>query len=269
MSVMTVPSVVARLLSVCGFPFWLYNECFVSHVQQRVSNRFNIINMPKSPRKRAASVAGFLRKILPSNRPEQGGTLRESQNNSGDSGYIDLGLNPEELTQWNIAQDLTPPVHRRAVSLSPTKPRALLHSKEQARQQRRELKASGDYLPVTGFNPWTGGWDVVTPTDTISSDMTSLSTKENIARLRQRVLNAKLAFDSEKKRRESNKAQAKLEKIEKLKEDLRQDQPMKWRQHRGQWSSAAEPKLSPIAQSLNSSTPSSEWILDYTLHHIH
>jgi hypothetical protein len=131
------------------------------------------------------------------------------------------------------------------------------------------LKASGDYLPVTGFDPWTGEWGVLTPTDTISSDMTSLSTKENIARLRQRVQNAKLAFDFEKRRRESNKAQGKLEKIEKLKGELRQDQPVKWRQHRGQWSSAAEPNLSPIAQSLASSVPSSELILttflSYTL----
>ncbi|KAI0132557.1 hypothetical protein BJ170DRAFT_691699 [Xylariales sp. AK1849] len=273
----------------------------------------------QSPRKRATSFAGFLGKIFPSHRPEQGGTLR-SENRSGDSGYLDLGIDPEELTQWNIAGDISPRCsaqletnsHRRAVSSSPqklmskhasTQPRlrlqravrpgtsleaqvslsspplvpfhqsgslsayqthALLEAKEQARRQRRELKASGDYLPVTGYDPWTGEWKVLTPTDTLSSDTLSPSMEENMTRLTQNVQDAKLAYDqaksqaeSEKERIHLEKAQAKLDKIEKVKTELRhQDGNTKWSRHRGHWSSAAEPNLSPIAQSLNSGTAS-------------
>ncbi|KAI1850105.1 hypothetical protein JX266_004484 [Neoarthrinium moseri] len=261
-------------------------------------------------RRRAASFAGFFGKLFPSHRPEQGSTLQDAKH-SGDSAYHDLGIDTEELTQWNIAQDITPgrraeldmqlqgqrrssspgpkklitskatpcltfenkpshPIHapiplspsipNRAVSLSASQTHALLRSKEQTRRQRRELKASGDFLPVTGYNPWSGEWDVLTPTDTLSSDATSPSTEEKMIKLAQKVEEAKMAYlharnrqESEKEKIKLEKAQAKLAKIEKTKNHIRrQGSNIKWSTRRGQWSSAAEPNLSPIAQSANS-----------------
>ncbi|KAK5633853.1 hypothetical protein RRF57_009567 [Xylaria bambusicola] len=59
--------------------------------------------------KQKTSLSNFISKILPSHRPEQGGTARGPHvTNDSDSAYIDLGMNPNDLTEWNLAQD--PPV---------------------------------------------------------------------------------------------------------------------------------------------------------------
>lgn len=256
----------------------------------------------KMPRKRAVSFAGFFSKLLPSHRPEQGRTLRD-ENHRGDSAYLDLGIKPEELTAWNVAEDISP--HRRAeltlqaqervaspgpqVStlnlgkanirrrpLSSSQTHALLRSKEKSRQDRRELKASGDFLPVTGCDPWTGEWDVLTPTETLSSDTTSPSVDDQMAKLARDVHEAKKAYDRAKSEQDSAtekasllKAEARLAKIEKKKSELKQQKRViRWSRHRKHWSSAAEPVLSPIAQSMNSSefTPLPSTISDTDNH---
>lgn len=275
------------------------------------------------PHRRASSFAGLLGKLLPSHRPEQGNTFRD-EDHSGDSGYRDLGINPEELTEWNVAQDLSPRRRaelaelesvgrRRAASLatqkllsrvnntprtapgaaefpnvpvrvssrsedqpnaellSPTQVHALLRAKETSRQERRRLKASGDYLPVTGFDPRTGEWEVITPTDTLSSDSIPSSREEKVARLELDALKAEVAYEqaksrvgSEKERLKLEKAQVKLAKLQTAKNELkREGDNWRWSNHGGHWQSAAQPSLSPI-ESLNSIAPSSMWMLPST-----
>lgn len=246
------------------------------------------------PRRRAVSFAGFISKLLPSHRPEQGRTLRDG-NNSGDSAYLDVGIKPEELTEWNIAEDVSPrrraelavqadegtprsksqePMPGNAIitsrkdpgrqprrpTLSASQTHALLKSKEKTRQERRDLKASGDFLPVTGYDPWTGEWNVLTPTETLSSDTTSPSMDNKMTKLAHDVREAQQAYETAKSRHKSAterakllKAEAKLARIEKMKGELKhRGGSLRWCRHGRNWSSAAEPRLSPIAQSLNS-----------------
>ncbi|RYP25189.1 hypothetical protein DL765_000070 [Monosporascus sp. GIB2] len=138
----------------------------------------------------------------------------------------------------------------------------ILRAKEETRRQRRSLKESGDWLGVQGADPWTGEMAVLTPTDTVSSDTTPASARRLLAGLasRRRAAGAeyKRARDMEAEGRGRVRAArelGKLEKIERLKEDARDRQvgaPRRWVQHREQWSSVAEPSLSPIAQSIDS-----------------
>ncbi|KAI0447544.1 hypothetical protein F4803DRAFT_268655 [Xylaria telfairii] len=59
--------------------------------------------------KRRTSLPSFFNKILPSTRPEQGGTARiQDMTGETDSAYEDLGMNPNELTEWNLAQERSP-----------------------------------------------------------------------------------------------------------------------------------------------------------------
>ncbi|ERS98934.1 hypothetical protein HMPREF1624_04127 [Sporothrix schenckii ATCC 58251] len=104
--------------------------------------------------------------------------------------------------------------------------------KREVHRRRKDLKASGDFLGVQGINPDTGQLDVLTPTtgskSTISSGASGVP---------------------------ASVAQSSIEKYEKEKDELRRQQSLvRWRKDTGQWSSVAEPTLSPIAQS-RSSTP--------------
>ncbi|KAI1776828.1 hypothetical protein F4818DRAFT_360288 [Hypoxylon cercidicola] len=260
--------------------------------------------------KRTSSLVGFFSKILPSNRPEAGGTRRTSEWTGENDKDVDA--DPDEITDWNIAQEKNPahPTfgadpevsnHRRAWSWSPQKgdsrfvenlprdrsrrreqaadtpdresqqPRksdaltkAEVHevfkSKEETRKNRRSLKESGDWLGVQGADPYSGQYSVLTPTDTPSSDTTSTTTRSKLAGLARKKKAAKLEYEQirlleeqEKDKARLNKEQAKLNKIERVKEELRrQHQFAKWSQHKRHWSSAAEPNLSPIAQSIDS-----------------
>lgn len=244
-----------------------------------------------STRKKASSFAGFLGKILPTHRPEQGGTLRSMDNRSTESAYRRLDMNPEELKEWNIAEDL--PVSRclelaeeRAnssrrpepsrPSTSPTAGRPptpskrtdrhlsaaetqhLLRRKQRSQRHHRELKASGDWLGVTGANPQTGQYNVLTPTDSASSDLTPPSTKIEMRKLTKRVQqaernyqDAKAMEDAATERHVKKKAQMKLDKIELAKAEIQQrHRPLEWKRRDREWSSVREPGLSPIAQSV-------------------
>ncbi|KAI5919892.1 hypothetical protein F4810DRAFT_464401 [Camillea tinctor] len=281
--------------------------------------------------KRRASLAGFISKILPTNRPEQGGTWRPNEIDDHDSAYEDLGINPNELTDWNFATDRPPKLGPATVPNTPTRqgkrrsrtpqqkasptplndngksiegirqqkphPRMshgpgapslpvqgssvtpqfrrshtmtraeisnLLKLKEESRRSRRNLKESGDWLGVQGADPYSGEFSVLTPTSTLSSDTASLSTKNKLADLEQKKREAKLAYEKitlleeeEKAKAKQEKQLSKLGKIERAKKDLRQQHDfVRWSQHKRQWSSAAEPNLSPIAQSLSNMTGS-------------
>ncbi|RWA12485.1 hypothetical protein EKO27_g2588 [Xylaria grammica] len=276
------------------------------------------------PRKGRASLSGFFNRILPSHRAEQGGTARSHDiTDDSDSAYIDLGMNPNDLTGWNLAQERRlkpqasepttgsqhqrghswsiqrgrPRLHdgigqssqasQRAPSLDlvqPTKPidlpgpsrpsqaqndksqpitrdevRNMLKTKEDTRKHRLSLKESGDWLGVQGADPYSGEFAVLTPTSTVSSETTPPSTKKRLAELSRRQTTAKLAYEQAKLEEETErekallqKGQSKLEKMKHVKEELRQQQldiPT-WSQHKRRWSSAAEPDLSPIPQSV-------------------
>ncbi len=151
----------------------------------------------------------------------------------------------------------------------------LLRAREEVRRARRSLKESGDWLGVQGADPWTGEPAVLTPTETVSSDGTTASAGR---RLLERLAGHRRAaeHDCDRVRRleaeaydrvRADRERDKLQKIDRRKEDARvrllQDADgggggdgtvvrTRWRRHRDQWSSIAEPNLSPIAQSVNS-----------------
>ncbi|KAI1470759.1 uncharacterized protein F4812DRAFT_277607 [Daldinia caldariorum] len=262
-----------------------------------------------SSQKKASSLAGFFSKMLPSNRPEQGGTHRTDWTVDNDN---TVGPSRNELTTWNLAKEKSPardastdgpgePSHRRVWNWSPQKgdsrfvenlprersrsrdeqpedldhepqpPRKsealrrtevheLLQSKEESRKSRRSLKESGDWLGVQGADPYSGMFSVLTPTDTLSSETTSTSTRSKLSGLALKRKAAKLEYEQlrlleeqAKDKARLDREQAKLDKIERVKEELRrQHQFARWSQHKRNWSSAAEPNLSPIAQSLDS-----------------
>ncbi|KAI1095892.1 hypothetical protein F5B19DRAFT_271850 [Rostrohypoxylon terebratum] len=264
-------------------------------------------NTDRPSQKRATSFSGLFSKILPSNRPEQGGTHRASDWTG------DEELDPNELTAWNVAGERDPaqqttslivpeesirrrawngigqkgdsrfvenlpkdrslgrehspdrsghesPPSRKSGTLTRAEVHELFKSKEMTRKSRRSLKESGDWLGVQGADPYSGIVPVLTPTDTPSSETTSSSTRGRLAGLSRKKKAAKLEYEQaklleeqEKDKARVSKEQAKLEKIEQAKEELRrQNSSPKWSQHKRQWSSAAEPSLSPIAQSLDS-----------------
>ncbi|KAI1172388.1 hypothetical protein F4777DRAFT_601646 [Nemania sp. FL0916] len=273
------------------------------------------------PRKRHTSLSSLFSKILPSNRAEHGGTARaQDLTGESDSAYIDLGLNPNDLTGWNLAQDRPPGTHscepkpriqhRRSQSWSLQRERPPLHhggnqsprkihqptlsldipraphsepatrelrrklqpmtneeirrmlkTKEDSRRHRRNLKESGDWLGVQGADPYSGEFAVLTPTSSLSSETTTNSTKKRLVELARRQKTAKIAYEqamldeeAEKEKILLRKGQSKLKKIEHVKETLRKKQQRfpAWSQHRRHWSSAFEPGLSPIPQSLKS-----------------
>ncbi|KAK8010663.1 hypothetical protein PG990_009628 [Apiospora arundinis] len=247
-------------------------------------------NNTTSTRKRAISLSGFLGMIIPAHRPEQGGTLRSLDNKSTESAYRDLSINPEELKDWNIAQDLPvrqrleleensvgsprdlrfkrprnspapgrpdTPLPRTRRHLTAAETQRLLESKQRSRQHRRELKHSGDYLGVTGANPYTGEYNILTPTDLDSSDTTPSSARAKMGKLTKNVRqaqrnyeHAKRAEDAAKERHRTEKAKIKLDRIEQVKAEIQQQNgSLQWTQHRREWSSVKEPQLSPIAQS--------------------
>ncbi|KAK2022700.1 hypothetical protein LX32DRAFT_677076 [Colletotrichum zoysiae] len=131
--------------------------------------------------------------------------------------------------------------------------------------ERRTLKESGDYLGVTGINPTTGELDVLTPSTTSFSSASlaidqkldshkKTNTKKTNTRRGAAVLTEEVTqkLQQLEEQRFSRKDQEK----EAIREAQRN---VRWERHRQQWSSAKEPILSPIAQSIKSiSTRESE-----------
>lgn len=117
----------------------------------------------------------------------------------------------------------------RGDQLSPEIP---LRRKKEVHRQRQDLKLSGDYLGVQGINPETGQLDVLTPTTGSKSTISSAASGVQVS-----------------------VAQESINKYKQGKDELRRQQSLvRWRKDNGQWSSVAEPMLSPIVQS-RSTTP--------------
>ncbi|KAK2616433.1 hypothetical protein QQS21_000675 [Conoideocrella luteorostrata] len=139
----------------------------------------------------------------------------------------------------------------------PTREFQHIQVKQDARRLRRNLKESGDYLGVQGFNPETGQLDILTPSD---SDRSSLSqeTQQKLLVLKNTLKGARHSYKTAKERseREAKKVIPKNDKqkllhVEKGNEQAQDiNKTVKWKRHARQWSSAQEPNLSPIAQSV-------------------
>ncbi|KAK4217771.1 hypothetical protein QBC37DRAFT_32278 [Rhypophila decipiens] len=126
--------------------------------------------------------------------------------------------------------------------------RQLFLAKQEARRQRQNLKESGDFLGVTGFNPQTGEWDILT--QTTSSGEGSPREDQHVSKLAEKAREAQAAYERAKKEAQAKKKELKA----KDKDTNRLDgQQIKWRREERQWSSAAEPRLSPIPQSSRNS----------------
>ncbi|KAI1323184.1 hypothetical protein F5Y16DRAFT_425320 [Xylariaceae sp. FL0255] len=184
---------------------------------------------------------------------------------------LDLGVSPPPASHYRRDPSLDQNQNRpQSHSLTGSEISALLRSKEDTRLRRRDLKEKGDWLGVQGADPYSGQFLVLTPTETISSDTTPPLTRTRLNGLARSKKVAKIAYERARSDEEAEKDRAmverdrnKLEKLERVKEGLRRAQwelegqmkggrRWKWTQHRRQWSSAAEPNLSPIAQSSSS-----------------
>lgn len=130
--------------------------------------------------------------------------------------------------------------------------RQVIEAKKEARRQRRNLKESGDYLGVQGVNPETGQLDVVTPSDSERSS-TSQETQQKVSVLLGALRDARHSYKHAKT--QGNEASGTVLESDTTKVQ-RLGQHVTWRQTR-QWSSAQEPELSPVVQSLAGSEPGS------------
>ena len=167
------------------------------------------------------------------------------------------------------AKAMSPPSHQpntqrpRSAHEEQSRVTQLFESKREARRLRQSLKESGDFLGVQGVNPETGEMDVLTPTTSSDSNKPvshSASALGGLAHMvketREAYREAKRQHDTELIRVKSQREYERLDKLEREKEAIRAEQrKVRWRKDAGQWSSVAEPNLSPIAQSQRSGTP--------------
>ncbi|KAK7704920.1 hypothetical protein SLS64_008268 [Diaporthe eres] len=200
------------------------------------------------------SFASNLRKLLPSNRPEKGHTIRTGRNNLSESLRDDAhtvenqgtpgsdpgGESADRIVRWNTAIEPSPSSN----STPSTRTQQLYLAHREKRRLRRSLRESGDYLGVQGINPATGELDVLTPTSSSASEFASLA---------QTVANKRSAYESARRQLQAEK----MRKWERDKEAIRAEHRnnVRWMKRRSGWSSAIEPALSPIAQSSAATTP--------------
>jgi hypothetical protein len=131
---------------------------------------------------------------------------------------------------------------------------ALFDQKREARRLRQSLKESSDFLGVQGVNPHTGVMDVITPTSSSPSDNTMRSLPElkpyfeTMADFRRAYHRASRSQDAEEAsllllRKEQERAA----RLQRHKDTIRAFQRrVRWQKEQHQWSSVAEPDLSPI-----------------------
>ncbi|KAK4103782.1 hypothetical protein N658DRAFT_445266 [Parathielavia hyrcaniae] len=150
----------------------------------RGSSIVHVGNRPVLPdaakrRSLSKSLTEFFTKLRPSKRPERGGTARLTAEHASTRPTPLVGCrkkrsrslgphDPDTIPpdRWNTA--ITPP--RRAHSS-----RDLYAAHRAHRHERRTLLSSGDFLGVTGANPYTGEPDIVTPPTSTSSAIVSSS----------------------------------------------------------------------------------------------
>lgn len=204
------------------------------------------------------SFASSLRKLLPSNRPEKGHTIRARKDTLSESFRDDVHTSgkggtsipdprdesTDRIVRWNTAIEPS----RSSISTPSTRTQQLYLAHREKRQRRRSLRESGDYLGVQGINPATGELDVLTPTSTSTSG-------SRFASLARTVADTRGAYESARRRLQAEK----MRKWDRDKEAVRaelQRNNVRWTRRRSGWSSAIEPALSPIAQSSSAaSTP--------------
>lgn len=196
------------------------------------------------------SFASSLRKLLPSNRPEKGHTIRRRGSDfSGSLGDNALpvsdarGEPADRVNRWNTAIEPGP----RSNSTPSTRTQQLYLAHREKRRLRRSLRDSGDYLGVQGINPVTGELDVLTPTSSSASEFASLT---------QTLADRRGAYEKARRQLQAEK----MRKWERDKEAIRAEHRnnVRWMKRRSGWSSAIEPALSPIAQSSAATTPRDE-----------
>ncbi|KAJ3521420.1 hypothetical protein NM208_g13296 [Fusarium decemcellulare] len=132
--------------------------------------------------------------------------------------------------------------------------RKLLADKKKARQERRSLKESGDYLGVQGHNPQTGVPDIVSNSDSAESTLDA-DVERRLNGLKKILTNAQSAAARDQAENEILKIRAQQETERLQHRKLANQKPtasVRWRRKTHQWSSAQEPELSPIAQSQRS-----------------
>lgn len=217
-------------------------------------------------RGRSNSFVSTLKRLIPSNRAERGGTARQR-------GYHDTFVDvliptsrytpptsqnsrhqlPEKLVRRNTAvsiSTMTPPSN--STSSPSTQSQILYLERREKRRQRRSLKESGDYLGVQGINPSTGEMDVLTPSSS-SVGGSSQQQQEQLHSLARAVQDKRSAYEQARRALRAEK----VRKWEMDKAALRAERRRKVRWTRGGsvWSSALEPDLSPIEGSSAASSP--------------
>lgn len=203
------------------------------------------------------SFASSLRKLLPSNRPEKGHTIRARRDDLSESFQDDAHTegkqgrpvagsrdeSTDRIVRWNTAIEPSPSSN----STPSTQTQRLYLAHREKRRRRRSLRESGDYLGVQGINPATGELDVLTPTSSSASEFASLA---------RTVADKRSAYETARRQLQAEK----MKKWEKDKEAIKAEHRnnVKWMKRRSGWSSAIEPALSPIAQSSAATTPRGE-----------
>ena len=202
-------------------------------------------------------------------------------------GYYSSTQESEMLTAVPILRDGSLPARAASNPIPRRKPvpdhtvngsRELFLSKQESRHRRRTLKATGDFLGVTGVNPRTGEMDVITPT-TSSDEVTTAATGAGqsgttldeadlqLARLAECASQAQKEHEAARRDAEQRRHQKQRNRAERHKEAIRAaQQQVKWRREESQWSSVADPGLIPIAQSQGSNTPGPQTSEPATIH---
>jgi hypothetical protein len=139
------------------------------------------------------------------------------------------------------------------------------------RRQRQSLRESGDFLGVQGINPHTGELDVMSPTD--SSARSTISHQETVHSIvstwrdmwrNNRHHTARGSSDKDEHIKGEVTMLSRLKREKSRVRDL--GKAVRWKRRVGEWSSLQEPDLSPITQSLKSTSPNSrEFLLLYPL----
>lgn len=140
-----------------------------------------------------------------------------------------------------------------------SKAQRMYEDKKVRRANRRSVRESGDFLGIQGANPRTGYWDPSTGTSSSDPSQMSEATRKRIDReardlkeKRRKWEEAQVKLEAELKRVQSLREKKRKEKVDQKKYEVsaRQRRHGKWKVGDNEWSSVAEPDLSPIVQSL-------------------
>ncbi|OAA62363.1 hypothetical protein ISF_05372 [Cordyceps fumosorosea ARSEF 2679] len=124
----------------------------------------------------------------------------------------------------------------------------VLRLRKQARQERRALKESGDYLGVQGVNPETGRMDVETPTDSEGSQLSPVPPIEEQVRPKRMIVTFdEKVTEKEKKKMLLKAREAELRRMEKSKKEAEElANQLMWRRHTKEWSIVKDPGVDSL-----------------------